>query len=277
MIRTRAPDGSAGASGSRTMRQSARASAATKRGVLRGQGAHDPCAVSAPFGDRPEIMLTRPVGLERLAEDRLGQRPRRFGEPEHAAKHRLQEDMRRDQRRDRIAGKAQHALGAHAPVEQGLARPHGDLGEVELKPFGSSARSRRDRARRPRRRRWSRGCRRLCRRGRASPGCRLVLGDAEPHRPRRPRPRSARRAHKGTDETIWSGPSSEPGGTTSSPVARIATLGLRRTGKLGMVHGGGEKRARGRQAACRPRAVPRLRGNPGPRGRMCRPRFGLLR
>ena len=39
-----------------------------KRGVLRGQGAHDPRSVRAPLRAGPDVVLTHPIGFDRLAK-----------------------------------------------------------------------------------------------------------------------------------------------------------------------------------------------------------------
>ena len=80
--------------------------------------------------------MARPVCLHGFAEDRLRYRRWPFNESEHAAKHRPQKHMRRNQGGDGVPGEAKHTLRANTAKEQGFARPHGDLGEVELEALG---------------------------------------------------------------------------------------------------------------------------------------------
>ena len=96
--------------------------------------------------------------------------------------------------------------------------------------------SARDRIRRPKRRRSSPECRRRSSRARrtaATVSSSVSRDDAEIDRRRRLRRAPARASAKLLEETIWPGPGSTPGGTSSSPVANSATFGRRCTGTSG--------------------------------------------
>ena len=178
-----------------------------------------------------------------------------------------QEDHGADQGRDRVARQARAPGRADTAEHQRLARPHGDLPEVELEPLLAQHALHQIV---------------VADRGAAGGDEQVGAGGAVGHpararrgRPARCRDRSARRRRRARrrrgprplELTIWFGPSGSPGITTSSPVARMATRGLRRTVQPG--HGSSRRRGRCRaRSARRPasRHRPRPRGNRGRRG-----------
>ena len=139
IIRTRLPKESAGALAARTITQSARAKAAMSDESWEG-GALPGVPRRRPVRHRPQVMLARAVGLQRLGQHRVGRGPCWFLQTQQPAQHRHQEHMGADQRRDRIAGQAEHRLAPSRPNISGLPGRMAIFQKSSSSPSSPSAR-----------------------------------------------------------------------------------------------------------------------------------------
>ena len=249
------------------------------RAVLDGRRASRPAGRSAPAASvRAEVVLAavvgRQVGAEHRRLARVGRRRARGARRSAASGT---GSRRRGSRPDCRAGRAPASApsrpnisglpGRMAIFQKSSAMPSSVerlLDEVVVADRGAAERDEDVGGKRERRvdRRADRGA---CRRGR----CRGRCGSP---------PASATKAAmpSALEATIWSGPGVAPGGTSSSPVAMIATRGRRRTGTVGVVHRGGERDLAHAEPRGRRRAGRRLRGNRGRPGGCCGPARPVL-